>query len=200
MKAPTNKTKPNLFNFRETVKPKENTFITTPTNSKNQPNLGIGITPIVKDKIYYDNILNQKFERKLNLDNNLLKKIDLNSMTTKNKENKIKLFKNFQNSEQTTNNILNKEPKTQKDSISPNIKISSKPFGIVEAYAATTIEGNYREYNEDRVSIILNISKPDNYNGEWPKSSFFGIYDGHGGSSCADFLRDYLHKFVLFLF
>ena len=23
--------------------------------------------------------------------------------------------------------------------------------------------------------------------------SLFGIYDGHGGAVCADFLRDYLH-------
>ena len=27
----------------------------------------------------------------------------------------------------------------------------------------------------------------------WPKCSFFGIYDGHGGALCADFLRDNLH-------
>lgn len=32
------------------------------------------------------------------------------------------------------------------------------------------------------------------FNGEiWPKCSFFGVYDGHGGNVCADFLRDYLH-------
>lgn len=30
----------------------------------------------------------------------------------------------------------------------------------------------------------------------WPKCSFFGIYDGHGGNQCAEFLRDYLHQFV----
>lgn len=54
-----------------------------------------------------------------------------------------------------------------------------------------------RNYNEDRVSIILNIVKPSSYKGNvWPKCSFFGIYDGHGGSSCADFLRDKLHQFV----
>lgn len=34
-------------------------------------------------------------------------------------------------------------------------------------------------------------------NENWPKCSFFGIYDGHGGSACADFLRDNLHQFVI---
>lgn len=77
------------------------------------------------------------------------------------------------------------------------VKISHKNFGIVEAYAATTTEGIVRNYNEDRVSIILNIPKPPSYTkDDWPKCSFFGIYDGHGGSQCADFLRDNLHKNV----
>jgi len=31
----------------------------------------------------------------------------------------------------------------------------------------------------------------------WPRSSFFGIYDGHGGSKCADLLRDQLHTLVI---
>jgi len=57
----------------------------------------------------------------------------------------------------------------------------------------------FRTYNEDRVSIILNIIKPSTFSGEtWPKCSFFGIYDGHGGASCADFLRDSLHQFVYY--
>ena len=56
----------------------------------------------------------------------------------------------------------------------------------------------YRNYNEDRVSIILNILKPPSRSNEtWPKCSFFGVYDGHGGSACADFLRDNLHQFVI---
>lgn len=55
-----------------------------------------------------------------------------------------------------------------------------------------------RDYNEDRVSIILNIAKPNDRMAEiWPKCSFFGVYDGHGGSNCADFLRDNLHQFVI---
>ena len=46
------------------------------------------------------------------------------------------------------------------------------------------------------MAIILNIMKPKSkqfVGEEWPKCSFFGIYDGHGGNVCADFLRDYLH-------
>ena len=69
---------------------------------------------------------------------------------------------------------------------------------MVLAYAANTNQGIIRNYNEDRVSIILNILKPPNRQQEdWPKCSFFGIYDGHGGSGCADFLRDNLHQFVI---
>jgi protein phosphatase 2C family protein 2/3 len=31
----------------------------------------------------------------------------------------------------------------------------------------------------------------------WPKCSFFAIYDGHGGSMCADFLKDNLHQIII---
>lgn len=96
-----------------------------------------------------------------------------------------------------------------------------KKNGIVKAYAANTNQGLVRNYNEDRVSIILNIMKPANRKNEnWPKCSFFGVYDGRklpsfcifilvsnnliknkqiinfdldGGINCADFLRDNLH-------
>ena len=77
-------------------------------------------------------------------------------------------------------------------------KCSVKQSGIVKAYAANTNQGLIRNYNEDRVSIILNIVKPPSRSNEtWPRCSFFGVYDGHGGSACADFLRDNLHQFVI---
>jgi protein phosphatase 2C family protein 2/3 len=54
-----------------------------------------------------------------------------------------------------------------------------------------------RNYNEDRVSIILNVIKPNSRkNEDWPKCSFFAIYDGHGGNRCADFLKENLHQYV----
>ena len=58
-----------------------------------------------------------------------------------------------------------------------------------------------RNYNEDRVSIITNLLPPkcrtDIDPEKWPRCSYFGIYDGHGGSLCADFLRDNLHTYVI---
>ena len=77
------------------------------------------------------------------------------------------------------------------------VKCSLKENGIVKGYAASTDQGLIRDYNEDRVSIILNINKPaDRATEIWPRCSFFGVYDGHGGAACADFLRDNLHQFV----
>jgi serine/threonine protein phosphatase PrpC len=32
---------------------------------------------------------------------------------------------------------------------------------------------------------------------EWPKCSYFAIYDGHGGNLCADFLKDNLHQIII---
>ena len=83
----------------------------------------------------------------------------------------------------------------------PNIehtKCSKSKTGVVEAYAANTNQGIFRNYNEDRVAILLNIAQPPNnqYDKEWPVISFFGVYDGHGGAHCADFLRDNLHQYV----
>jgi hypothetical protein len=76
-------------------------------------------------------------------------------------------------------------------------KFSMKSFGIVKGYGANTNQGLVRNYNEDRVSIILNVVKPETgLNENWPKVSFFGIYDGHGGNACADFLKDNLHQYV----
>ena len=78
---------------------------------------------------------------------------------------------------------------------STTTKCSVRGHGQVLAYAVNTHQGIVRGYNEDRVSIVLNILKPPNRpaSEDWPKCSFFGVYDGHGGAGCADFLRDQLH-------
>ena len=53
----------------------------------------------------------------------------------------------------------------------------------VKAFAYNTHQGNIRDYNEDAIQVtqIENNIK------------FFAIYDGHGGNSCYNLLRDTLH-------
>lgn len=31
----------------------------------------------------------------------------------------------------------------------------------------------------------------------WPNIQIFGIYDGHGGSRCAEYLKDNLHNSII---
>ena len=78
-------------------------------------------------------------------------------------------------------------------------KCSVRENGFIMGYAANTNQGIIRDYNEDRVSIVLNIMQPPTKKDveNWPKCSFFGVFDGHGGNTCADFLRDNLHQFII---
>ena len=99
----------------------------------------------------------------------------------------------------TSKKLLIENKLTFKDYI--GAKSSKKSKGMIKAYAANTYKGLVRDYNEDRVSIILNIARPKDLKkgNMWPVCSFFGVYDGHAGSACADFLRDNLHHFVHFI-
>ena len=85
----------------------------------------------------------------------------------------------------------------------PSSKYSSEEINaFLKSYAVNSYKGLFRNYNEDKVSIILSITKPKSViikEGEqWPENcSFFGIYDGHGGNKCCNFLRDNLHNYVI---
>ena len=78
-----------------------------------------------------------------------------------------------------------------------DVNFIHKNNGYIKGYAVNTFHGMAKNYNEDRVSIIMNISKP-HFKGKWPKCSYFGVFDGHGGSTCSDFLKDNMHKYVIF--
>ena len=74
---------------------------------------------------------------------------------------------------------------------------SKKEWENIYGFAANTNQGVNRGYNEDRVSIILNASCPKIHNPDtWPKTHFFGIFDGHGGEGWSEFLKNTLHKYV----
>lgn len=53
---------------------------------------------------------------------------------------------------------------------------STNSFKYIKSYAVNTFKGLIREYNEDRVSIILNIVQPENKKHLlWPNCSFFAV-------------------------
>ncbi|CAG9335687.1 unnamed protein product [Blepharisma stoltei] len=76
--------------------------------------------------------------------------------------------------------------------------ISNSSNGKIRAYAANTHQGLTRLYNEDKAVIILKIKSPAAENKvQWPNCSFFGLYDGHGGKACSNFLRENLHHYII---
>ena len=77
-------------------------------------------------------------------------------------------------------------------------KISTKSFGLINSYGANTNQGIDRNYNDDRVKIIINMNKPNDYinKSPWPLMSYFAIFDGHNGDHCAEFLRKNLLQYI----
>ena len=80
-------------------------------------------------------------------------------------------------------------------------KHSINSFDLISAYGVNTYRGIFRNYNEDRVSIIVNAKNPkkninNNENNKWPNISFFGIFDGHAGNKCSEYLKYNLHHFI----
>lgn len=68
---------------------------------------------------------------------------------------------------------------------------SSKSYGTVKSYGFNSYKGLFKERNEDKVIVVGQIKKPHNsLHKIWPKMSFFAIFDGHGGESCSNFLKD----------
>ena len=163
------------------------------------------------NKNSYKQEINQNINN--NINNNLEPNIDYNNSNDINNENMIDsetyIVDNEDNIEKPPNaleinDLIGEKCELDLDILSIDFtnfepsKTSSKAMGIIKAYAANTYQGLVRNYNEDRVSIIINMTRPKNYTKKyWPKTSFFGIYDGHGGSMCAEFLRDCLHKLIL---
>lgn len=69
-------------------------------------------------------------------------------------------------------------------------KVSSKSYGLVQAYSANSHPGPLLSYNEDRICIVTNLTKT---NVRARQISFFGIYDGNNGLTKADYMRDHFH-------
>jgi protein phosphatase 2C family protein 2/3 len=181
-------------------------------------NLTRTIQSIPRSSHSKEGIISSKFVHR----NNVLSSVRTNSnnrIYSTNKSNNTPTINNYTNRSQTINypltenvqkgryqrisiaNNTNTNNRNYTNANLNNVRISHRPYGIIQAYATITSSGK-RTYNEDRVSIIYNIPKPSGYsenkkNVPWPNCSFFGLYDGHGGSKACDFLRDNLHKFII---
>lgn len=106
------------------------------------------------------------------------------------KKNYIKKTPDF-----TMRNLLNEKYKSFVEA-----KHSIYPYDVISAYAVNTYKGIIRNYNEDRVSVIVNAKKPTNFtsknDNDWPNISLFAIFDGHAGNKCAEYLKTNLHNYI----
>ena len=80
-------------------------------------------------------------------------------------------------------------------------KHSENSFDKIISYGVNTYRGVIRNYNEDRVTILINaLINKGNYNTKNYlknlKISYFSIYDGHAGNKCCDFLKKHLHHYI----
>ena len=79
----------------------------------------------------------------------------------------------------------------------PPGETSKGKIGQIKSFAFNSYHGLVKEENEDRVCVSTLIKKPHNKKmQQWPRISFFGVFDGHGGEACSSFLK---HNFVNFI-
>jgi protein phosphatase 2C family protein 2/3 len=153
---------------------------------------------IIPDE-YKDTILNKLPNRSLSNNQlvNKLKKVHsgyLNNSLAKQKEN-VSSSQNL-----NKNNFLENKTNYYKYRNIVSSKVATKSISNITSFGVNSHNGNVRNYNEDRVSIIINAKNPNPDVGvKWPKVSYFAIFDGHSGNKCADFLKDNLHNFVTVL-
>ena len=68
---------------------------------------------------------------------------------------------------------------------------SQKMQGLMKSYAYNSYKGIVKDYNEDRVAVVSQIQKPQKtIHRTWPKMSYFAVFDGHGGESCSEYLKN----------
>ena len=82
----------------------------------------------------------------------------------------------------------NKYKNFEESIISKKEEIDEKEY--IKGYGYNSSKRNIRDYNEDALTvtkIYFNEDKTD-------YCYYFGIYDGHGGNGCSNYLKDNLHK------
>ena len=133
-------------------------------------------------------------EKKANSQRNILNFKNNSKIIYKLKDNK---FPNDKLNEETSLETILKENFINYQ----KAKHSENGFDRIISYGVNTYKGVIRNYNEDRVTILINalINKGDNNTKKFLKNlkiSYFSIYDGHAGNKCCEFLKKYLHHYI----
>ena len=165
-----------------------------------------------KFKLFFEkeksnNEKNNKNEINLNKNENNLNKNEINSNKNFFGNNRMNLTKTKQNfllesnaaklsTSMNLTKLIKSIPHIHKQQISYNFE--SKNLIMTENI------NKYKKINNHKIFSFTNTEKIRIYNINSNKNnfnnfhcSFFGLYDGHAGNSCADFLRDNLHKFII---
>jgi len=184
------------------------------TNICNSLNLTIKSSTVKKSCLKKSVTLNNKIiieneNSKINNNNDILTN-ETNSNQTLNNEKSNKKKVLFKLKTFTKENKKIEEIKSEKCNLNisdkdinypnyPQVKKSQNSINkIIQSFAVNSYEGLIRNYNEDKVSIILTIKKPKDFKEEyWPKISYMALFDGHGGNTCSNFLRDNLHNYII---
>ena len=80
----------------------------------------------------------------------------------------------------------------------PQVEFSSKPFLRISGYACNSYNGTIKAYNEDKIKIQYKVSKNFVLNNKQYQAliSYFGVFDGHGGDKCSQFLKENLDRIL----
>ena len=74
-----------------------------------------------------------------------------------------------------------------------------KQYPGVLGFSATTFNGISKSYNDDRITILMNAQEI--FERLQVKNlkfcNYFGLYGGHGGSECSEYVKERLHKVLL---
>ena len=77
----------------------------------------------------------------------------------------------------------------------PNAEFSKQPFMNISGYGFNSYNGKVKKFNEDRVKVIPQYQLRNSKN-KTLNISYFGVFDGHSGNKCSDFLRENMHNYI----
>ena len=120
---------------------------------------------------------------KLNLLNNLFNILNDYSPST------LDGFISFQKNIVLNSKIFKNKYKNLKESVISNKKdIKKKDY--IKGYGYNSCIGHIRNYNEDEITVTKIYFNNDRND----YSYYFGLFDGHGGKGCSNYLKKNLHK------